>query len=400
MVKKKAKRQQRPSLPKTGINIYIDRAEKQKQQGKLEDAIATLKQAVSLDARNSELQFRLGRLFIEHKDISSGIKSLEKAIEINPEYFPALIELGQIYLKNSVLEIAYSLTNRALKAAPDNADVQFAYASVCQRQGGLETAIDHYRKAIELQIRKPLPTHETVKNKEEFDKPETEQLMWETLEVLAKNGIHAFPAFGTLLGLEREGGLLPFDKDLDFGIPFSEMDRACKILTRHGWGEVSKSYGLVNPRAFYNKEVKVSVDLFGMTVERTSGIVISGVWKNNIPKNWNLIAEYPDIDLVKYEYNPGRYIWKLKSPADFLTAAYGNWKVPDKNFESLVSSKNIRSFSLMVQCYAFSKVLNSLKKGNYQKLESLLASLMQRMDKDPLLDKLTCLTKDRLQDSL
>ena len=51
-------------------------------------------------------------------------------------------------------------------------------------------------------------------------------------EICLKNGIHYYYGFGSLLGIVRDGGMIPWDADIDVLIPITEIPRLMDVLTR------------------------------------------------------------------------------------------------------------------------------------------------------------------------
>ncbi|HRK38432.1 MAG TPA: LicD family protein [Burkholderiaceae bacterium] len=60
-------------------------------------------------------------------------------------------------------------------------------------------------------------------------------LLRQTLVGLAQHGLTAVATGGVLLGLVREGRLLPNDKDLDVVLPMDQLNAAIPIMPTMGW---------------------------------------------------------------------------------------------------------------------------------------------------------------------
>lgn len=358
------------------------------QEHKPAEAVATLRQAVQLAPDDLDLQAHLGLMLFENKQTHEALEQFESTLRLAPEHVLSLLRLGQVYVRLQNPTKAYPPLYQAQRLAPNNADAQANFASACHLKGDYPQAIEHYRTAIELQLRAPAAQPATGSTrKESFNKTSTLELVWKTLAQLAAAGIHAFPAFGTLLGIVREGSLLPFDKDLDFGLPLSEMQRACSCLQKNGWKETGNSFGMINPRALHHEELDISLDLFGFIVRGESKLPSTGFWRNDIPKEWNWFSDFSSIEMVKQNTPLGEPAWFLADPQGWLTEVYGNWQVPDKNFDTLVAAKNLNSFSLMAQSYAWMKIFNSLSDGKTEKVKALTQHALRHTPKDPLLLK-------------
>lgn len=365
---------------------YKERADKLRRKGDTKKAISTLENALKIQRNNAELNYLIARLYKEEDNQKKAAEYYQLAIDVDARYVPALLELGQMYLKQGNKNKALSMLTAAYEQSPNLAATNAAYASILHQHGHLVEALEHHRTALKMQAGQPSKDKE-IKLRDDFNQPETEKLMWDTLAILANNGIHAFACYGTLLGIVREGRLLPFDKDLDFGLPYSEMKRADKIMKRNGWVSANQAVPFFNPLAYYHTEKKASVDLFGMVVEKC-GTTISGFWMPGVPKEWNQIVEFPKVDLIKRESPEGKMIWDLGNPEAVLECIYGKeWKVPDGYFDTVVAGKNMRGFSLISQCFALPRIYSNIEKGNIKKAAALLSATIKRMPEDDLLEE-------------
>lgn len=93
-----------------------------------------------------------------------------------------------------------------------------AAGAAAHLRGELPEALQYYRSALESQCRICLRLVK-VQAAPMFNSTTAQVRLWQVLAQLANSNIHAFATSGTLLGLVREGHLLPFDKDLDIGLP-------------------------------------------------------------------------------------------------------------------------------------------------------------------------------------
>lgn len=377
MSKKKTIRQ-KTNKEKGAINAYLQRARTLSKENQPDTAIQVYKQAIGLDPSNATLHFELGRLQVKGRIFKDGIENLERALEISPNMVPALLELGQAHMKNNSLGKSVSVLEKTIKIAPENPAANMAYGSIMQRLGELPKAVDSYKEALRLRLNFPTKKQES-KLKTDFGKQSTEELLWDTLSLLAKSGIHAFASYGTLLGLIRDGELLPFDKDLDFGLPQSEMEEACQCLERNGWIPIDIG-AVTNPRAFLHPVKEVTLDLSGFVVDPETGDTFTGFWMSNIPYEWSRNTKYIDIELYKDESPTGQPIWSLVNPEAWLEIIYGDWKTPDPYFDTVIAAKNLCGFSLLTQCYAYSRIFSHWEKGNLRKLSSTIDHVLKNKD--------------------
>jgi len=195
--------------------------------------------------------------------------------------------------------------------------------------------------------------------------------------------------------LVREGGLLPFDKDIDLGLPFKEMETAVAYMLANGWQEDAQSFGLRNPRAFYHRASGFNLDLCGFEVQPIDGTSHGGFWlKQGLPQ-WNRITQYPPLELRKLVRAEGE-VWHLCNPESWLESLYGDWRTPDPAFDSVISAKNLKGFSLLTQYYALLKSVGYAWAGAHSKARKFVDLYLARLPNDTLLVELQALLRERI----
>ena len=164
---------------------------------------------------------------------------------------------------------------------------------------------------------------------------------------------------------------------------------AIAILQRHGWKEANHSFGLMNPRALVHPESGISMDVSGFVIDKDSGKALTaGAWMPGLPKDWNMIFEFDRIELEKRATPDGSgKAWCMKDPEVWLETIYGNWRVPDKTFDTMVAARNIRQFSLLARCYAYSRIFDHWFKNNTGKALALARHTLARDPSDVLMQK-------------
>ena len=267
---------------------------------------------------------------------------------------------------------------------PANADgpALLAAGTAAHLQSDLPQALQHYRAALASQCRTPLRTLQAPPAMA-FDHAAAQQRLWQVLAQLASAGLHAFATSGTLLGLVREGGLLAFDKDLDIGLPLAELPAANTLLLQRGWQRAAAPQGMVNPVMLHDG-AGLSLDLCGFTADK-NGQALGGFWLHAVPDDWQRVTQFPQLRLHEQIRPEGR-IWALDEPEAWLAALYGpDWRTPDPDFDTTVAAHNLRSFSLLTQCYAFSRIYQKWLQGQLPKALSLTRHSLRHLPDDVLL---------------
>ena len=88
--------------------------------GRLDDAIAHLKQGTNADPLAYRLHFHLGLLYGKKGQVYEAIGELERAMELNSKHFAAAKNLAILYQKAGFRHKASEAWERALGLAPDD----------------------------------------------------------------------------------------------------------------------------------------------------------------------------------------------------------------------------------------------------------------------------------------
>ncbi|MDE1168424.1 MAG: tetratricopeptide repeat protein [Pseudomonas sp.] len=365
-------------------NAYISSGRTLLKHKRTDEAIHSFRQALPLAPRNARLHADLGQLLAKRKQTAEAVSMLQRSLELDPQQVGALVKLGEIYNQQNEPERAEPLLQQALALEPQNTAAHLVMGVVRHHQSRLPEALTCYRQALALRLAKPMG--ETPRAaRPDFNQPQVEQLLWSTLATLAKAGVHAFAAYGTLLGLTREGHLLPFDKDIDFGLPHCEMSRATHCLLGNGWVEPVGSHRLSNPKAFYHPRYKISLDLSGFVVDAATGVTHTGFWLKDAPHEWHRHTRYPELTLDKGTSPCGKAIWQLAAADTWLTTVYGDWRTPDAFFDTVIAAKNLCGFSLLTECYAISRIYSHIDSGSLLKAQAVAGHALRHRPDDALL---------------
>jgi tetratricopeptide (TPR) repeat protein len=111
----------RAAAPPQGVHALLELAEQQRGRGALTEAEATLRQAISSDGRSADAWHALALLRSAEVETAAAEASFRRALELQPNHIPALINLGSH--KAGLERFAESIPfyDRALALAPDHA---------------------------------------------------------------------------------------------------------------------------------------------------------------------------------------------------------------------------------------------------------------------------------------
>jgi hypothetical protein len=191
-------------------------------------------------------------------------------------------------------------------------------------------------------------------------------------------GVDFFLAYGTLLGILRDGDLLPYDKDMDVGL-FYNGDKAELIKKLSLFGFVCPYLIYLNEDdinlniSLFHEKTGIGIDLFFFRNSPYDEFFESGF--NHLP--CPLIWKFRKFELEYFKYLD--IDWKIPFPVNlFLEDIYGSkWKTPDPNFDSLVSGFNISIESKIVSLsFAFNRLFEQLRRKNWDKAVSYCNQLI------------------------
>lgn len=316
-------------------------------------------------------------------DLQAAWQLLQQLAGEHPPHFLVQRLLGATLQQAGHTDEALQAYLNAATLAPDDGQSHIGAANCLQLRGELDRALHHYREAlhcqcIQLLLAPPVAVHST------FEYRSAEAKLWQVLAKLAAAGVHAFPSSGTLLGLVRDGHLLPFDKDLDLGLPFAEMEQAERCLTGAGWKPIVTMQGLVNPREWRDAD-GLSLDLCGFLPDPANNVLIGGFWFQSASHPWSRITEFPELRLETVERPEGQ-VWQLAEPELLLRAFYGEvWRVPDPNFDTVIAAANMRGMSVLTQCYALSRIYTHWLRQRFDKASALVGHCLRHFPEDQLL---------------
>lgn len=310
---------------------------------------------------------------------------LSQLAEAYPPHALVLRLQGAVLGAAGQYEPALARYRAALALAPQDSQALAMSGGSLHLLGQLPLALQHYRAALQQQCAKPLRLT-VAPAVVVFDEAAAEARLWQVLAQLASHGIHAFAAAGTLLGLVREGRLLPFDKDLDIGLPFAEMESAVQLLLANGWQRARAPNGMVNPIMLHDGQ-GLALDLCGFVAGQDNRTALGGFWLKDVPGDWQRVTEYPTLQLHQ-QRRPEGMVWSVTDPEAWLAALYGpDWRIPDPDFDTVIAANNLRGFSLLTQCYAFSRIYEHWLQGRLGKALSLVRHSLRHLPDDELLQR-------------
>lgn len=135
-----------PRDPKCTVQL----ANMYKAQNRMEPAIEAMQRAVDLDPHNGGMQQLLLRTLIETGRYDEAITTSNKLLKKFPKNILARDVLGIVYLHQGMIDQALKITDELINIAPSDSANHFKKAVLLQQKGEIAAAMTTFIRALEL----------------------------------------------------------------------------------------------------------------------------------------------------------------------------------------------------------------------------------------------------------
>ncbi|MEG4283603.1 tetratricopeptide repeat protein [Microcoleus sp. A006_D1] len=131
---------------------YFDAANKLKQEGKFEEAIASYRSAIEENPKFYWSYHNLGEVLAKLGRWDEAVNAYSHAVELNPNAAWSYCNQGEAFVKLGRLDEAIACCERAIELAPDELEIQSGLGEALRQrtQRDIDRAIGMYQRAIEL----------------------------------------------------------------------------------------------------------------------------------------------------------------------------------------------------------------------------------------------------------
>lgn len=119
-------------------------------QGQREEAKACYQRALQLNANFAEAHSNLASLYQLAEDFECAKTGFYKAIQLKPDYLPAHLNLANVFKEQKRLGAATEHFQKVIELDPNHAESHFSLASIYEYQGQLAKALTAYQKVESL----------------------------------------------------------------------------------------------------------------------------------------------------------------------------------------------------------------------------------------------------------
>lgn len=136
------------SLAANSAEAYSNHGQRLKENGRLDEAVASYRQALAIKPDYAEAYGDLGNVFKEQGKLDKAIASYQQALALKPDYAKAYINLGVVLQEGGLLAEAAANYKRALAIKADYVAAHFNLGALHMSLGQTEDALHSFRKAL------------------------------------------------------------------------------------------------------------------------------------------------------------------------------------------------------------------------------------------------------------
>jgi tetratricopeptide (TPR) repeat protein len=354
-------------------------------------AIESYQTALKLKPGYVEAHNNFGYAYFLTKQYEKALAEYDLAIQLCPGYAMAHKNRGNALHKLNQNTLALNAHNQAILLEPSSFVFWQNKAELLKDIGEKDQALDCIKTSIAIKFNGIKQQQAILKKMPIQGMPieDAANALLDLKELFDKHQINFFLAYGTLLGIYRDGEMMSYDKDLDVGL-FDENDRDQIFST------VDKSDKFeIHNFELHNAETKRYC--FGIKHLQTGALIdlfffvpdgeffLSGFHQLPSPLLWRFSIF--NLSNIKYR---GKNFQIPSDPEKFLVDIYGpDWRIPDPYFDSVVSGHNLvastRSTSLL---FGLFRLLNRLEDSNWKKAFGYCKQIFE-YEKEPWLEEIS-----------
>jgi hypothetical protein len=207
------------------------------------------------------------------------------------------------------------------------------------------------------------------------------RLLWNLLARCHAADCHVFPYAGTLLGLERDGALLPDDKDADLAVWLEDFALAGRLLQQWGLARATDVPPFGNMATFVDRDSGCSFDLFGLRRAPEGTHVEGGVWLYGRPASHQRLLRLPWFTLAA-RGGPAGTVWWPAPAGDLLAALYGDWRTPQPEWDAQISNPSVQALNLNWRCWALKSLCQCWLTGDLPRTARRIGQIAGRAGED------------------
>lgn len=136
--------------PEAKLAKHVKRGDEYVKEEKFKEAVIEYRNAVKAAPKDPAAHWKLAKAAIDAKDIRTAFAELRKTVELDPNHFEALGNLGEIYLMAGKNEEATQIADKLEKSRPNDPQGYILQSGLAVRAGKVDEGIAKLKKAAEL----------------------------------------------------------------------------------------------------------------------------------------------------------------------------------------------------------------------------------------------------------
>ena len=129
---------------------YMDSAKRFSAEGRYREAAIQYLNALRIDISNPDAHYGLSQAYEHLGRLDSARSELTRTIDLQPDNYPARVELGNLLFAAGRTDEAQAQANAVLRVQPNNPDLQALLSAIAVRQGQKDKALIELSRALAL----------------------------------------------------------------------------------------------------------------------------------------------------------------------------------------------------------------------------------------------------------
>lgn len=333
-------------------------------------AIESFRIALKQKPAYAEAHNNLGYAYFCYEQYESALEEYDLATQISPSYPTPHKNRGDLFKKLGKSDLALNAYTQSILLNPSSASLWRSKAECLLAIGAYQESIDCIKTSIAFGFNQIKLNRNPGQGARSSDMPieDAASALLDLKILFDQHQIVFFLAYGTLLGIYRDGDLMKHDKDLDVGL-FDGVNREKinLILAKSDIFEIKDSELQTSETKRYHLTVKhlktnALIDLFFFVPD--GEFLLSGFDKPHYPLLWRF-SKF-ELSTIKYRNHSFQI---PEDPERFFSEIYGpGWRIPDPYFDSVLSGHNlVKSSRLISLSYGLFRLANNLDNTNWKK---------------------------------
>jgi Flp pilus assembly protein TadD len=125
-------------------------------EGKVNEAVASLEKIVEADPTNATMQYNLGIAYERRDQYEKARQRYEEAIKLKPDFGPAFLSIGNSFMAQKNFTDAITPLTKAVELLPQSYEAAYNLGACYSNSGNYAEAEGAYKKAIAINPKEPV----------------------------------------------------------------------------------------------------------------------------------------------------------------------------------------------------------------------------------------------------